>query len=70
MLPYDINVDASVHEVYRDIAEVEAALQRRAIPMARLEPILIELERERKEQEGSNGGLGADLRKGKMDDTH
>jgi hypothetical protein len=69
MLPYDVNADANVHEVYRDIAEVNDALQRRALPMARLESVLFELEQERQEREGSNGSIGADLRRGKMDDS-
>jgi hypothetical protein len=43
LLPHHVQVNEQTNKAFRTIEEVEAAIRERPIPMARLEPILLEL---------------------------
>jgi hypothetical protein len=54
LLPLAVKLDQNTIVAYKTVEEVEAAIEERAIPMARLEPILLELEAEREHERSSN----------------
>jgi hypothetical protein len=54
LLPLAVKPDQETPVIYETMEEVEAAIAERALPMARLHSLLLELEAERRDENGGS----------------